>query len=118
MNGISEISVTRLKHLREVSFGPIGKKRLLILGKALSAKWIDRFERIRSAFEAEGSFKNYRRLSKVAPCIPFLGKKGCIAWLYLTERFRGISERFSVRSRWQSQSGGWFLQLSQVENDL
>ena len=39
----------------------------------MSTKWIERFEKLRLAFDPEGSFKNYRKLSTEPPCIPFVG---------------------------------------------
>lgn len=57
VNGILETSVLRLKHLKH----------------GLSAKWIARFEKVRLAFESQGNWKNYRSLSREAPCIPCIG---------------------------------------------
>merc|ERR1712137_1503298 len=35
--------------------------------------WIERFEKLKEAFNPTGSFANYRKLSTEAPCIPFVG---------------------------------------------
>lgn len=36
-------------------------------------KWIERFEKIREAFDSSSNFANYRNLPSEVPCIPFIG---------------------------------------------
>ena len=72
-NGITEISVMRLKHLKEVSSNLCDVYVITDSLQSLSVKWIERFGKIREAFDPTSSFQNYRNLPKDPPCIPFVG---------------------------------------------
>lgn len=78
-NGITDISISRLKYLKNVLKNIILPKPsdLLIylnFNQSLSAKWQEKLSVICEAFDPRDGSQNYRSLNKDPPCIPFIGK--------------------------------------------